>query len=116
MRLRIELFPADLDATVAFYTEVLGFAVERREPGYATLERDGTRIGAAVRSPVPDGSARRPPTGVEIVLEVADLAAERERVRRSGWRVVEDVTERPWGLTDFRVVDPDGYYLRVTTA
>jgi lactoylglutathione lyase len=22
--------------------------------------------------------------------------------------------EQPWGLHDFRVVDPDGYYLRVT--
>jgi predicted enzyme related to lactoylglutathione lyase len=116
MRLRIELFPADLDATIAFYSTALGFAVERREPGYATLERDGTRIGAAERPPVTDDGARRPPTGVEIVLEVADLAAERERVRRSGWPVAEDVTQRPWGLTDFRVLDPDGYYLRITTA
>jgi predicted enzyme related to lactoylglutathione lyase len=69
-----------------------------------------------VRPPVPDGAARRPPTGVEIVLEVADLAAERERVQRSGWPVAEEITERPWGLTDFRILDPDGYYLRITTA
>jgi predicted enzyme related to lactoylglutathione lyase len=116
MRLRIELFPADLDATVAFYTGVLGFAVERREQEYAALERGTTRIGAAVRPRVADEAARRPPTGVEIVLEVADVAAERERVRRSGWPVVEDLAPRPWGLTDFRLLDPDGYYLRISTA
>ncbi|MCI0184925.1 hypothetical protein MM817_03222 [Acidibacillus sp. S0AB] len=22
---------------------------------------------------------------------------------------------RPWGLTDFRLLDPDGYYLRITS-
>jgi lactoylglutathione lyase len=120
MRLRIELFPADLEATVAFYTGVLGFEVERRAPGgeaaYVTLVRGETRIGAGARPPVPDEGARRPPTGVEIVLEVQDIGAERERVRRSGWPVLEDLTDRPWGLTDFRLLDPHGYYLRVTTA
>src|SRR4051794_39020734 len=118
MRLRVELFPADLDATVVFYTEVLGFELERddraAEPGYVMLVRDETRIGAAARPPVPDAAARRPPTGVEVVLEVEDLAAERERVRRAGWPVLEDITERPWGLADFRVLDPSGYFLRVT--
>jgi hypothetical protein len=24
------------------------------------------------------------------------------------------LTDQPWGLRDFSVVDPDGYYLRVT--
>jgi hypothetical protein len=28
--------------------------------------------------------------------------------------LAEPLTDRPWGLRDFRVVDPDGYYLRVT--
>jgi lactoylglutathione lyase len=27
---------------------------------------------------------------------------------------VELLCDRPWGLRDFRVVDPDGYYLRIT--
>lgn len=26
----------------------------------------------------------------------------------------EDLVVRPWGLRDFRVVDPSGYYLRIT--
>jgi hypothetical protein len=24
------------------------------------------------------------------------------------------MTEQPWGMTDFRLVDPDGCYIRVT--
>lgn len=53
--------------------------------------------------------------GVELVLEVDDLDRDRARVLAAGWPVVEDVQLRPWGLRDFRLVDPDGYYWRVTS-
>jgi lactoylglutathione lyase len=29
--------------------------------------------------------------------------------------IAEPIAERPWGLRDFRLADPDGYYWRVTT-
>jgi lactoylglutathione lyase len=52
---------------------------------------------------------------VEIVLETPDLDALYERVRRSGYPLAAAMQDRPWGLRDFRVADPDGYYLRITT-
>jgi lactoylglutathione lyase len=54
--------------------------------------------------------------GVEIVLEVDDVDAMQERVRAAGHPITEPLEDRPWGLRDFRIVDPDGYYLRLTTA
>jgi lactoylglutathione lyase len=33
----------------------------------------------------------------------------------SGYTVFEPPQQRSWGLRDFRIVDPDGYYLRVTS-
>ena len=117
-RLRLEIFPADLNATVRFYVDLLGFslATDRRADAlpYLALQRDDVRIGAAV---VPGGNPahRRPPTGVEIVLEVDYLHAERDRIRLAGWPIEEDIVRRPWGLQDFRVLDPDGYYLRFTS-
>jgi lactoylglutathione lyase len=118
MSLRLEIFPRDLDATVDFYTRVLGFTLtrdQRADPSaYVALQRGAVRVGAARRD-IPDGlPERRPPTGVEIVLEVADVAGERDRVVAAGWPLDEDLRERPWGLTDFRIVDPSGYYLRIT--
>lgn len=116
--LRLEIFPADLNATVRFYVDLLGFALatDRRadELPYLALERDGVRIGAVA---VPGGlpAQRRPPTGVEIVLEVDYLHVERDRIRLAGWPIEEDIMRRPWGLQDFRVLDPDGYYLRFTS-
>jgi lactoylglutathione lyase len=118
MSLRFEIFPSDLDATADFYVQVLGFTLVRDEragrDAYLALHRDGVQVGAAGRPPAPDPEQRRPPVGVELVLEVDDLDEERGRVERAGWPVVEDVTSQPWGLRDFRLVDPSGYYLRVT--
>jgi len=115
---RCEIFPVELDATVVFYVEVLGFHVVRDERNgahpYLALERGQVRLGAAGGGQVPDRGQRRPPVGVELVLEVDDVNADRSRVASAGWPVLEDLTIRPWGLQDFRVLDPDGYYWRVT--
>jgi catechol 2,3-dioxygenase-like lactoylglutathione lyase family enzyme len=116
--LRLEIFPADLNATVRFYVDLLGFslAADRRSDAlpYLALKRDDVQIGAVA---VPGGYAahRRPPTGVEIVIEVDYLHVERDRIRLAGWPIEEDIMRRPWGLQDFRVLDPDGYYLRFTS-
>ena len=118
MTLRFEIFPSDLDATADFYTRVLRFEVaadRRREPQpYLAFRRDAVRIGAARHADHAHSSHRRPPVGVELVLEVDDLDAELERVRMSGWPIAEQLEERPWGLRDFRLIDPSGYYLRLT--
>ena len=43
-----------------------------------------------------------------------DLDADHAHVVVAGWPLAEDLTERPWGLTDFRVLDPHGHYWRLT--
>jgi lactoylglutathione lyase len=118
MTLRFEIFPDDLDAVADFYQRVLGFrliADRRHAPAaYLSLQRGTVRVGAARRE-IPDArTARRPPAGVELVLEVDDVVGERDRVLAAGWPLEEDLQERPWGLTDFRILDPAGYYLRIT--
>lgn len=118
MTLRVEIFPADLDAAVDFYTRVLGFSVtkdQRENPGaYVSMKRGAVQVGAARRLVSGGQDARRPPAGAELVLEVDDVAGERDRVVAAGWPLDEDLRDRPWGLTDFRILDPAGYYLRIT--
>ncbi|MFI5063071.1 MAG: VOC family protein [Streptosporangiales bacterium] len=119
MTLRFEIFPADLDAAVDFYTRVLRFSVTKDQRGdpaaYVAMQRGAVRVGAARRA-VPDAHAgRRPPAGVELVLEVDDVAGERDRVVAAGWPLDEDLQDRPWDLKDFRILDPAGYYLRITS-
>jgi catechol 2,3-dioxygenase-like lactoylglutathione lyase family enzyme len=116
--LRIELFAGDLDRFADFYTRVLGFTVadDRRDSDvpYLSVRRDGVRFGAVLAGQPVDRAARAFPAGAEIVLEVDDIAGERDRVVAAGWPLADDLQARPWGLTDFRVYDPDGYLLRLT--
>jgi predicted enzyme related to lactoylglutathione lyase len=115
--LRIEIFPDDLDQAVDFYTRVLGFELvrdERADPSpYVSFTLGRVRLGAARRPPV-QPSMRQPPTGVELVLEVDDLVETAARVRRAGWPVAEALQTQAWGLRDYRLVDPSGYYWRIT--
>jgi lactoylglutathione lyase len=122
----MELFVDDLDASVAFYGDVLGFRVERRDEGYVSMRRGTVVLGLGpvaklpARGAGPGFTRERLATGkgagVEIVLELDDVEQARALHEhcRSRAAVVEPLQFRPWGLHDFRIVDPDGYYLRVT--
>lgn len=117
--MRIELFPSSLDVFLDFYTQVLNFTLLQRKGTYAYLKRDAIHIGA-IESPTADALAdrisyRQPNKGVEIVFEVDDLVAERDRIVAAGHMLDENIARQEWGLEDFRLTDPDGYYIRVTS-
>jgi lactoylglutathione lyase len=121
--LRMELFVSDLVRSVEFYRSVLGFEVERHEQDYAGVRDGGVALGLVPVTTLPESGgpgftrarlAGDRGAGVEIVLEVDDLSAAAARVTAAGYPMSEPPQLRPWGLTDFRLVDPDGYYLRIT--
>src|SRR5918998_4883839 len=114
MRLRLELFVKDIDASIGFYTKVLGFEVLREHPSdYASLRCGGVTLGIGPISKLPEeggyftreiASLRRG-LGAEIVLEVDDVDEWYRRVVASGHPVLEPPQMRPWGMKDFRIVD-----------
>jgi lactoylglutathione lyase len=111
-----------MDRAIGFYRDVLGFVQLRRDDGYASIRRGEVLLGIGPIARLPDVGgyftrprlARNRGLGVEIVLEVEDVAAEYARVVAVGWPIIDHLQERPWGLNDFRLTDPDGYYLRIT--
>jgi catechol 2,3-dioxygenase-like lactoylglutathione lyase family enzyme len=82
----------DVDAAVAFYTDLLGFEEQARPgPGFAMLSRGSLRLllnaptgpgGAA--QPMPDGRVPEPGGWNRIQLEVDDLAALVDELREAG--------------------------------
>jgi lactoylglutathione lyase len=120
--LRLELFVEDMGESISFYRRVLGFEVVREEPGdYASLRSGYIRLGIGPIAKLPETggyftrsiASQRRGLGVEIVMEVDDLSVAHRRVLASGYPVFESPQQRPWGLWDFRIVDPDGYYVRI---
>lgn len=108
--------PSSTTTARTFYVK-LGFQVTGRTEGprpYASLRLGDVRRGCCQDEPV-DPALRALPVGTEIVIEVDDIRSSRDAMIAAGLVLDEDLVERPWGLTDFRVSEPDGYYLRFTS-
>jgi lactoylglutathione lyase len=124
MSVRLELFVQDMDQAIAFYTQILGFEVLRREEAYVSLRNVSVLVGLGPIAKLPEehgGYFTRPKLraarglGIEIVLEVDDVHAMYEQTHSCGYPIEEPLQKRQWGLTGFRLVDLDGYYLRITS-
>jgi catechol 2,3-dioxygenase-like lactoylglutathione lyase family enzyme len=93
----------DVDAAVAFYTGHLGFALEQRMgPAFALVSRgdltlwlSGPQSSAA--RPMRDGSRPEPGGWNRLVLEVKDLEAEVERLKRAGLTFRNEIVTGPGG-------------------
>jgi len=92
--LGLGFFPSDMERCLRFYIDALGFQMRERKDNYAFF---GERI------------FRRPTKALELVIEVDDLIAERDRLVSNGYQPEDDIKLQTWGLEDFRLVDPDGY-------
>jgi catechol 2,3-dioxygenase-like lactoylglutathione lyase family enzyme len=113
----------DVDRSVAFYRDRIGFEVEALydDPPYATLTLAGTRLslaeqghpaedrpGVAMTAPADPGRAN-----VVLVVETDDARAEHRRLADEGVRVLAEPYEPPWGGCRFFCVDPDGYLVEI---
>jgi predicted enzyme related to lactoylglutathione lyase len=82
----------DVDAAIAFYTELLGFGVDMHPaPAFAMLSRGDLRLllsapggGPGGGAAMPDGRLPEPGGWNRFQIEVADLDAEVERLRAGG--------------------------------
>ncbi len=125
---KIELFVDDLARSTDFYRDALGFEVG--ETRFA--ERDGVQLahvpvwngGIVIGLGLHDHHHFRRGRGAEdlrgigtelcFYAEPAELEDWHERARAHAGSGFEPLELRPWGARDFRVVDPDGYYLRIS--
>ncbi len=114
---------ADVDRSLAFYRDALGFEVEAvyDDPPYATLTLAGTRLSLAEQGhPADDrpGVAMTAPAdpsqaSVVLVVEVDDAHAEHRRLADAGVRFLAEPYEPPWGGCRFFCVDPDGFLVEI---
>ena len=96
----------DLDASIAYYRDVLGFSLDFSygEPAfYAGVRRGGVslHLHAAARAP-------RPPGHGSVYVFVDDVDPYFEQIRDRSARVGAPPDNRPYGLRDFDCLDLDG--------
>lgn len=113
----------DVEASVAFYRERLGFELEASydDPPYAILTLAGTRLSLAeqgheaedrpgVLMVAPEDPSR---LQVVLVLEVSDCRGAYEELAATGVEFLAEPYSPPWGGARCFAVDPDRYLVEL---
>ena len=96
---------ASLDASLAYYVDALGFAIQWRDRGFACVRRGEAAIMLS------EGDQGHP--GTWVYVGVSDADAFHEEVRVRGAIVRHPPTNYPWGSREVHIADPDGNVLRL---
>jgi uncharacterized glyoxalase superfamily protein PhnB len=110
----------DIQASLAWYRDVLGFYVAQE------FQEDGKLVGASLKA-----------GAIEVLLTQDDFAKGRDRKKGVGFRLycttamdidqlaaaitarggvlTQPPEDRPWGSRDFAVTDPDGFQISIST-
>jgi lactoylglutathione lyase len=106
----------DLQASIRFYTEVLGFVVgERWEEGGkllgVMLKAGACQIGLS-QDDWKKGRDRKKGEGVRIWCETSqDVDALAARIKAAGGKLTQEPNDNDMGGRHFWIDDPDGYHL-----
>ena len=105
---RVIFVADDYDATVGFFTDVMGLEVER---SFGEIFRGTILLAADGRIEViEDGGGWDRPgvSGVSVSWEITDADAEHARLVSAGAEIVRPPEMQPWGHKSLEVAAPDG--------
>ena len=105
----------DVDAAIAFYTELLGFKLEMHPaPSFAMLSHNFLRLvlsapnpSAGGGQPMPDGTQQTPGGWNRFSIEVTDIFQKVEALRKAGIKFRNDIVVGVGGK-QIIVEDPSG--------
>jgi lactoylglutathione lyase len=118
----IEFFVSDMKRSIGYY-EALGLRVRENRGEWVQMARDDSllvlhddaHVAAGPHYFTEDIGHRPRGTGVEVVFEVLDVDAAYADAQAGGIQIVKPLQDRPWHARDFRIADPDGYFVRFTS-
>jgi predicted enzyme related to lactoylglutathione lyase len=100
------LATADMEATLAFYKEVLGFTATMQSPEYSVVERNGQTIHFQKAASEKVMDCVRGHT--EIYIEVSGIETLWEHVKTfKDQYKMRDLFAREYGMTEFHISDPN---------
>jgi len=103
----------DVSRAVSFYTEQLGFDLDRTHlPAFGQVSLGKFKLilsgpGASGSRPMPDGHKQEPGGWNRVILEVRDLAARVDALKEAGLHFRNEMEVGPGGK-QIQLEDPDG--------
>jgi len=90
----------DVEAAARYYRDVLGFTSDFGDQDYAVVWRDNSAIHFV--------KSDRIPSGVHLFQWVRDVDACYKEIRERGAEITVEPGDRPCGVRDFNIRDPNG--------
>ncbi|MGH9034164.1 MAG: VOC family protein [Acidimicrobiia bacterium] len=118
----VVLIVEDLDASLRFWTDLLGLSLGHRSGPYAQLDTGTTRLALYQRDAMAAtlGRPLQPPApeapGFEVGFKVPDVDAAYQELVAGGARPVRPPADQPWGQRTAYVADPDGHLVELVCA
>ena len=103
----------DVNRSVNFYTQQLGLKLDHQNlPAFAQVSVGNLKLilsgpGASGSRPMPDGNQQEPGGWNRIILQVDDLAARIEELKKGGLHFRNEMEAGPGGK-QIQLQDPDG--------
>jgi len=105
LEMAVPILPvSDLAEALDYYQRVLGFKVEWQwgaPPYLASVCRDQVEVNLSL-------SSQPTPAASKVYFQVASVDAYYSTVTQAGAKVAVPLGDRPYGMRDFRIVDPSG--------
>ncbi|HEY4099622.1 MAG TPA: VOC family protein [Gemmatimonadales bacterium] len=116
--LRPTVTATDLEKSIAFYTEGLGFEVTHRgeiEGALRYVEMKAGNVGFVLgRDDFKKGRDRVKGVGLRFHIDTSeDIKELADRAIKAGITLDEGPAPLPWGPMAFAVTDPDGFHLTI---
>jgi uncharacterized glyoxalase superfamily protein PhnB len=120
LELMASLTVNDLEKSMAWYCDVLGFVVDRKH------EREGKLIATSLKAGNvqillnqdngAQGWDRAKGVGLSFQITTNQSIDEiADRIKQMGGTLVTEPTDMPWGARMFRIQDPDGFKFTIAT-
>lgn len=119
--MRLELFVQNLKRSVDFYKNVIQLDLYSQNETSARFRSKNLNILLTQQNILSKDhyfsniSTSRKGVGVEIIIIVPDIQNFHQRISEMEIELESQLKQQEWGLKDFRLVDPDGYYLRISS-
>src|SRR4051794_2164111 len=110
----------DLQASLAWYRDVLGFSVAEEYRWDGQVRAIRLKAGAMElmlgQDDFAKGQDRAKGAGLRLYcVTPQDVDALAAAIQERGGKLAQEVRDQSWGTRDFAVVDPDGFILSITS-
>jgi uncharacterized glyoxalase superfamily protein PhnB len=118
--LSASLTVADLQRSVGWYCDVLGFDVDRKYERDGVLQAVSLQAGGVRLLLTQDdgakGADRVKGAGFSMQITTGqDIDELATRIRAAGGAFITEPTDTPWGVRIFRLRDPDGFLFTISS-